>query len=136
LQEDDLELDRVLGPVRQLVVEQVLAGQRGDAVDVGQVGARPAQRGLEILAGQGEPVGTVLVRHAQDHERIGVGPFGQFPVRPGVDRPAALEVDVRAQDAAQGMGACPSPSAAGRPAPRSWAKNWPSCARSARSVAA
>ena len=48
-----------------------------------------------------EPAPAVLVGHAQDHERVGLRSLHQLPVRPGVDRAAALEVDVRAQDAAE-----------------------------------
>ena len=53
---------------------------------------------------------------AQDDERVGVRPLHQLPVRPGVDRAAALEVDVRTQDAAEPRRAA-TPSAAGDAGP-------------------
>ena len=67
---------------------------------------------------------------AQDHERVGVGLLDQLLVRPGVDRPAALEVDVRAQDRRGSRRGSAGPSSTGEPgtagAPT---KNCSSCAR-------
>src|SRR6185437_11743132 len=86
------------------VVEQVTARQRGEAVDVRPIAGDDAERGLEILIGQRETTTAILVRDAQDDERVGTGPLHQLAVRPGVDRAAALEVDVRTQDAAEPRG--------------------------------
>ena len=133
LEEDGLELDRVLGPVAQLVLEQVGAGLRGDPIDVGAVGRDQPERRREVLAGQREPIAAILVRHAQDHEGVGVGLLDQLLVGPGVDRAAAVEVDVRAEDAPEPRAAA-STSVRGSPAPRSCAKNCASCARKARSL--
>ena len=57
LEEDDLELDRMLGPVAQLVVEQLGAGVRGDPVDVGR-----GRSALVPRAGSRSPYGSGRTR--------------------------------------------------------------------------
>ena len=51
----------------QLVIEQAGTIVSYQAVAVGLVGRRDAQRGLEILAREGESMGTIM-RGADDHE--------------------------------------------------------------------
>ena len=60
----------------------------------------------------------------------------QLTIGPGVDRPAALKIDVRAKDAAQLCRSAVCLWPAGIPAPLESTKNCSSWARSARAVAA
>ena len=55
--------------------------------------------------------------HAQDDERVGLGVLDELLVGPGVDRAAAVKVDVRAQDAAKARRTRPLRRHPGSPAP-------------------
>src|SRR3569833_2332730 len=94
----------MLGPMRDLVLEEVLTAQRGDPIDVATVGWYQPKWRLEILASQYKAVGAILVGHAQNHERVGVGLLDELLVRPRVDRSAAVKVDMRADDPTQSGG--------------------------------
>ncbi len=87
LQEDDLKLDGMFGPMRQLVLEKVAARQRGDPIDIGPIGRHQAQGRLEIFARQRKPPPAILMGHAQDNEGVGVGILDEFFVGPGVNWP-------------------------------------------------
>ena len=97
LEKNDLKLDRMLGPVGQLVVEKFRPTSRRDPIDIRTIGRYHAQGRLEILASQGKPSPAVLMGHPQDDERIGLGVFDQVFVRPRVNRSPAVEVDMWAQ---------------------------------------
>ena len=100
LQENNLKFDRMLGAMRQLIVEIITAAECRDPVDVSSIGRHEAQRRLEIFGGQRKPPLAVLMRHAQNHEDIGLGVFDELLVRPGVNRSPAVKVDMRTQDPA------------------------------------
>jgi hypothetical protein len=88
----------------QLVVEQVRPGVLGEAVDEAAIGRHQSERGVEVLARQGESLARPLVRHAEDDEDVGVGSLDEGLEGVRIRRPAALEVDVRRDDAAEGPG--------------------------------
>src|SRR5262249_1628932 len=66
LEENDLELDRMLCPVAQLILKQIRAGLLGDAIDVGLVGRDQPQGSGKVLASQREPVPAILMRDSQN----------------------------------------------------------------------
>ena len=108
LQEHGLKLDRVFLPMGQFVGEQVqlpaarrgrqLGRQLGDEL---AIGLDRAQRRLEMLPRDREQIAHRVVRRAEDDEQVGVALFDQSLVGPGKRRPAAVQIDVRAQHAAQ-----------------------------------
>ena len=77
LQQHDFQFDRVLGDVGERVVEQAVAVVLRDAVDVLLVGLDEAERRLEVLPREREPVRRV-VRRGDDHEHAGIGVLDQF----------------------------------------------------------
>ena len=98
LEEDHLELDRMLESMRQFILEKVRPRRFRQAIDEGPIRPRRAERGLEIFPSQRKPVLAILVGNTQDHEDIGVGSLDQLSISPGIDRPSATEVDMWAED--------------------------------------
>src|SRR5260221_5560456 len=71
-QEDDLELQRVLSLVIQLIGIRIEIARGGDAVDRFLVRFDVAERRLERLAAQGERLAHRRVRRAEEDERVGI----------------------------------------------------------------
>jgi hypothetical protein len=85
----------VLVAVRQLGAEAVLSRPPGQRLDEVTIGTGRAQGRVEVLASQREGMSHPGVTGPEDHEQVGLAPLGQVAIRPGVGRPAPVEVDVR-----------------------------------------
>ena len=91
-----LEFDRVLAPMRGLVLKQMGARPRRETIDIIAIGGHHAERGVEIVACKDEPLSAKLVGDADHDEDLGVGGLQQFAIGPGINGSPAIEVDVRA----------------------------------------
>ena len=102
-EEHRLELDRVLVAVRPLGGEAVLARPRAEPLDEIHVDRGRAQRRVVRLARERERVRHPGVTGAEDHEQVGVAALGEVAVAPGVGGAAAVKVDVRRDQRADGL---------------------------------
>ncbi len=108
LQEQHLEFDRMLLPMRQFAGKQIkIGGARrglepgGQPLDEKAIGLDGAQRRVEVLAGDRKQMPRPGVRGTEDDEQIGVALLDHPLVGPGKGRAPAMQVDMRAEHARQ-----------------------------------
>src|ERR1700733_10750701 len=80
LQENNLELNRMLAAMSQFVLEQRRANALGQEVDKILIRPDQAQRSLEVLASERKPLSARGMGDAEDDEDVGVRALDQLLV--------------------------------------------------------
>ena len=101
LKEDHLELDRMLGPVHQLVVEQLCTGGRGDSLDVVPIGAARRPAGSRSPCRSARTDGGSTDARPPGSRRCRRRTARPAPCTTRCRRARPAEVDVRAEHAPQ-----------------------------------